>query len=124
VRRPLGSVHAKNGLILALALMGAMPYGVPAVWSVAVGGGIQVVNLRGLERAVAWLVHVGPERPTAFLQLVLAARFAAVVAAAGVVLWTLPVEPIAFAVGLSTVVPAVIWHGLATAPAEREEGEA
>jgi hypothetical protein len=123
VRRPLQSIHAKNALILALALLGAMPYGVPAVWSVALGGGIQVVNLKGLERAVAWLVSLAPRRPSALLQLVLAARFVAVLAAAGVALWMLPVEPIAFAAGLSTVVPAVIWHGLATSPARPEEGE-
>ena len=123
MNRPLQSVHAKNAFILALALLGAMPYGVPAVWSVAAGGGIQVVNLRGLERAVAWLVSLAPRRPAAFLQVVLAARFVAVLAAAGVALWALPVEPVAFVVGLSTVVPAVIWHGLATAPAAPREGE-
>jgi hypothetical protein len=36
----------------------------------------------------------------------------------GLVLLKLPVQPIAFAVGLSTVVPALIWHGLA--PGQRE----
>jgi hypothetical protein len=124
VRLSLRSIHAKNALILALASAGAMTYGVPAVCSVAVGGGIQVVNLRGLERAVGWLVSHAPARPGGLAQLVLGGRFVAVLAAVGAALWLLPIEPIPFVVGLSTSVPAVIWHGLSTAALEREKSRA
>jgi hypothetical protein len=108
----LRSVHAKNGLILALALLGSIPYGVPAATSVLAGGVIQIVNLRGLERVVGWLSGVAPREPNALVQVVFGFRFLALFVSVGVVLWTLPVEPIPFTVGLSTAVPAVLWHGV------------
>jgi hypothetical protein len=37
-----------------------------------------------------------------------------VLAAITVALLWLPIEPLAFIVGFSSLVPAVIWHGLAT----------
>jgi hypothetical protein len=124
VSRPLRSIHAKNACVLALALALVMPYGVPAVWGVAAGGAIQIVNLRGLERYVAWLVGVAQGAPTGLVQVVLGFRFVAVLAAAGAALLLLPVEPIPFALGLSTVVPAVIWHGLTTPPPRVDGGGA
>ncbi len=46
------------------------------------------------------------------LRAVLAFRFLAVVALAGWALVTLSVEPVPFVIGLSTVIPAALWHGL------------
>jgi len=124
VRGPLRSIHAKNGCVLALALLLVMPYGVPAVCSAAAGGAIQIVNLRGIERYVAWLVGAAPRASTGLAQVVLGLRFVAVLAAAGAALVLLGLEPVPFAVGLSTLVPAVIWHGLTTPPQPVDGGGA
>ena len=112
------SVHAKNGLILALALGVALPFGWRVVASVLLGGGIQVVNLRGLERSVGGMLHLAAGGRGGAFQALLSLRLLLLLGLVGIILLTLPVEPIAFAVGLSTVVPAVLWHGLASGPRE------
>jgi hypothetical protein len=111
-----GSLAAKNAAVLLLALLGSIPYGWRAAASVAVGGGIQAVNLAGLERSVRLLSRLATEGRGGPAQILLASRFLILVGAVGLALFTLPVSPVAFAVGLSTAVPAVIWHGLARAP--------
>jgi hypothetical protein len=52
------------------------------------------------------------------LQGLLALRLLLLLGLVGLVLLTLPVQPLAFALGLSTVVPAVLWHGLTSAARE------
>jgi hypothetical protein len=114
--RALASLGAKNAVVLALALLGSIPYGWRAAASVAVGGGVQAVNLAGLERSVRLLARLGVEGRGVPAQILLASRFLILVGAVGIVLFALPVQPLAFALGLSTAIPAVIWHGLASAP--------
>ncbi len=108
------SLHTKNALILVLFLGAAAPFGWAALMSVAIGGGIQLVNLRGLERSVGGMLRSAG----GLLQALLALRLLLLLGLVGIVLATLPVQPLAFALGLSTVVPAVLWHGLTSA--ERE----
>jgi len=107
------SLQAKHALLLALAIAGAIPYGCHAVWSLALAGGIQVVNLAVTERSVRLVAAAHAPAFAAqvlfFLRLllVLAAIFAGLVLARA--------QPLPFLAGLLTVVPAVLWHGLAAA---------
>ena len=114
------SLHAKYTIVLALAFAGAIPYGCLAAWSLALGGGIQVLNLTALERSVRAVLFAGRARgnaaPVAHAALLLRALLFFV--AVTYVLVAVPVQPIAFLAGLLTIVPAVLWHGLA-APAPR-----
>ncbi len=110
------TLHRRHAGCLALALLCAMPYGWPAVFSLAVGGGIQVVNLIGLERSVQSLAALAVAERGGAAQGLLVLRFLGVIAAVGLALWKLPIDPLWFALGLSALVPAVIWHGLATSP--------
>jgi hypothetical protein len=116
--RRSASLHAKHLLVLALAVAGAIPYGLHAVWSLAAGGGIQVVNLTVLERSVRALLGAGATAPAA--QALLALRLLLLFAAVTFVLVATDVQPLAFLAGLLTVVPALLWHGL-SAPAPRSE---
>ncbi len=113
--RPV-SLHTKNALILVLFLGAAAPFGWAALMSVAIGGGIQVVNLRGLERSVGGMLRTSGVG--GLLQGLLALRLLLLLALVGIVMATLPVQPLAFTLGLSTVVPAVLWHGLTSAARE------
>ncbi len=117
--RLLSSLHARHVVCSVLALLCSMPYGWRAVFSLAVGGGIQIVNLVALERSVASLVALASASRGGAGQVLLATRYLALVAAVGVALWKLPIDPLFFAVGLSALVPAVIWHGLAASPSGR-----
>lgn len=116
MKRRSASLHAKHLLVLALAIAGAIPYGFHAVWSLAAGGGIQVLNLTVLERSVRALLGAGAVAPAA--QMLLALRLLLLFAAVSFVLFRTDVQPLAFLIGLLAVVPALIWHGL-TAPAPR-----
>ena len=109
------SIHARNALVLAGGLLGAAPLGWHVVASLALGGGMQVVNLRGLERSVRGMLGLAAQGQTYGARALVAVRWALFLGAVVLALTTLPLEPIAFLVGLSTVVPAVIWHGFATA---------
>jgi hypothetical protein len=110
VSAALSSIHRKSLVILALALAGAIPYGWAAVWSVALGGGIQVVNLKALERTVSALRS--PRVSARGLRVALALRFALVVGLVGWAILHLPIAPLAFAAGLGIVVPAALWHAV------------
>ena len=111
----VASVQTRNAEVLALVLLATIPLGWRAVASVAIGGSIQMVNLRLLERSVSGLIQdADPARSRAFRAL-LALRLVLMLGMVGAVLLLSPVEPLAFTLGLSTVVPAVIWHGLRTA---------
>ena len=109
------SIHRKNALILGIALLGAAPFGWGAVASVALGGGIQVLNLRGLERGVQAMVGLAAGGQTGAARALVAVRWVLLLGAVALCLVALPVQPIAFSVGLSVIVPTVIWHGLETA---------
>lgn len=115
------TLHRKNALVFALALAGSIAYGWLAAASLALGGGIQIVNLIGLERSARLLARRAAEGQGAGMRMLLMLRFAAVVAAVGVALLTLPVEAIPFVIGLSTVVPAALWHGLERSPQPQRE---
>ncbi len=51
------TVHSRNAWVLALELLAASPFGWRVLASLLLGGGIQIVNLRGLERSVIWLTR-------------------------------------------------------------------
>jgi hypothetical protein len=106
------TLHHKNALVFALALAGSIAYGWLAAASLALGGGIQIVNLVGLERSARLVARRAADGQGAGVRMLLMLRFAAVAAAVGVVLLATPIEAIPFVVGLSTVVPAALWHGL------------
>lgn len=106
------SLHRKNALILGLALLGAVPFGWRAVASVGVGGGIQIVNLRALERSVAALLGLAERGKGIWVQLLLPVRLILMLAVVGFALLSGAVEPIPLVVGLSTTVPAVLWYGI------------
>ena len=73
------------------------------------------MNLRGLERSVRAMLGLAAQGQTYGTRALVAVRGALFLGAVVLALTTLPLEPIAFLAGLSTAVPAVIWHGLATA---------
>ncbi len=113
--RPV-SLHTKNAMVLALFLGAVAPFGWTALISVAIGGGMQLVNLRGLERSVGGMLRTSGVG--GLLRGLLALRLLLLLGLVGMVLLTLPVQPLAFALGLSIVVPAVLWHGLTSAARE------
>ena len=110
--KPPLTIHGKNALILGVVLLGMIPFGWEAFGSAALGGGIQIVNLRGLERGVAAMLALAAEGRTLGSRVLLSLRWFLVLGLDAFCLVVLPLEPIAFVVGLSTFVPAVIWHGL------------
>ena len=116
----LSSIHRKSFVVLTLALAGAIPYGWAAVWSVALGGGIQVINLKALERTVSALSS--PRVSGRGLRLALALRFAFVIGLVGWAILYLPIAPLPFAAGLGIVVPAVLWHAIEANRRVRAEG--
>ena len=115
------SLHAKYAIVLALAIAGAIPYGCHAVWSTALGGGIQLLNLSLLERGVRAVLSAGAASGNAasLAQVTLLVRTVLFFTAGIYVLAFTPVQPLAFLAGLLVIVPAAVWHGLVSAsPAE------
>ena len=111
------SLHAKYLIVLALAIAGAIPYGCHAVLSLALGGGIQVLNLAVLERSVrAALAGQAGGLATLFLF----SRMLLVLFAVGLLLARGGVAPVPFLVGLVALIPAAIWFSLEKA-SERSE---
>ena len=110
------SLHGKNALVFALALVCASTLGGGGGGSVlvgvALGGAIQMVNLRLLERTVAALLGLAQARGRAGVLVLVALRFSVLMGLCVVILLTLRVHPVAFAAGFSTAVPALFWHGL------------
>jgi len=110
VTRRSASLQAKHTCLLALAIGGAIPYGCHAVWSLALAGGIQVLNLAVTERSVRLVVA---EPASAFAaRLVFLMRLLAVLAAIFIAVRLLGAKPAPFVVGLALIVPAALWHGL------------
>ena len=110
----LASLHAKHAVV-ALALIGAAAvFGKGALASVALGSGMQAVNLFWLERSVqGWLQHAAVGQGGMSQRATL--RLLALLASVAAVLATLPIEPVGFLVGISSAVPAVLWYGWADA---------
>jgi hypothetical protein len=107
------SLQAKHALLLALAIAGAIPYGCHAVWSLALAGGIQVVNLAVLQGSVRLVIGGRVARPAT--QLVLFLRLLLLGAAVLAALGHLGAAPLPFVVGLLAIVPAALWHGASRA---------
>jgi uncharacterized membrane protein YedE/YeeE len=118
----LGSVHRKHALLLTLAAIGSILYGWVALGSLLLGGGIQVINLRALDRTASRLRDFARGGSPGPLRALLAFRFVLIVGLVGWVLLRLPVQPGPFVVGLGLIVPAVLWHGLETARQRSVEG--
>lgn len=110
------SLQARHGLVLLLAITGAIPYGCHAVLSLAVGGGIQVLNLAVMERSVRAALA---GQASGLATLVLFLRFVLVFLAVALVLMRGGVAPVAFLAGLFALIPAAVWFGLDRAAAER-----
>ncbi len=120
------SVHMLHALLLALAIAGTIPYGWHTAGSLALGGGIQVLNLRLLERSVRLMIGASLERGTRARLAVHAAallRLLLLVAAVGWTLTQTPVEPLPFGAGLLLVLPALAWYGLREAPQTGKAGQ-
>jgi hypothetical protein len=113
VTRRSASLQAKHLLLLALAIGGAIPYGCHAVWSLALAGGIQVVNLAVTSRSVRLVVAQPVSASGAHLVFML--RLFAVLAAVFLALRVLGAAPLPFAAGLLMIVPAAVWHGFSQA---------
>lgn len=117
------TLPGKHFAVLVVALLASFPYGWRASASLLLGGGIQVVNLKALERSVASLLGLaavksrGPDTEPASRGLRLGAalllqlRWGILMGVVAAILLTLPVEPIALLVGLSTAAAAALWHG-------------
>lgn len=105
------SLQAKNTLLVALATAMAVPFGSQMVASVAVGGVMQIVNLRALERSVAALLGLA-QGGSSLGRVLIAGRWVLFLTAVALVISLTSLHPVALIVGLSTSVPAVLWHGL------------
>jgi ATP synthase I chain len=114
-------LHAKYLIVLALAIAGGISYGCHAAWSVALGGGIQLLNLTVLERSVRAVLSTGSAAGNAasLAQVTLVLRTVLFFTAVIYVLAFTSVQPLSFLAGLLVIVPAALWHGL-TPPAPQE----
>lgn len=114
----LRSIHAKHALLVAVAFVGAIPYGWHAAWSLAAGGAIQALNLAVLERSVRRMIGSTDSTlggGTAGGRILALARFGLLLGSVAWILSRTSVEPLPLLVGLSMLVPAVAWHGIAEA---------
>jgi hypothetical protein len=109
--RSVLSLQAKTVLLVALAAALAAPFGSQIFASVAVGGVMQIVNLRALERSVAALLGLA-QSGSSLGRVLLAGRWLLFLTAVALVIGLSSLNPIALIIGLSTSVPAVLWHGL------------
>ncbi len=108
------SLHAIHGALLAVALAGSIPYGWSATASLALGGGIQVLNLRALERSVRLMLASTVEsgsRARLAAHAVSGLRLLLLLALLSWVLIATPVRPLAFGIGLLLAVPALGLYG-------------
>ncbi len=106
----LASLHTRHACVAAALVGGAAMFGTSALASVALGSGMQAVNLFWLERSVqSWLQQAAAcDSGAARLASV---RLLALLAGVAAVLFSIPVDVVAFTVGISSAVPAVLWHG-------------
>jgi hypothetical protein len=111
------SIHRKNAWVLAALVAGALPFGGKAVAGAALGGAIQCLNLRALERCVGAIASAARPGAALLARALVASRWLFLLAAVGAALVASPVHPLALLVGLSSAVPAALWHGLAASRA-------
>jgi hypothetical protein len=111
------SLHARNAVVLAIVMAAALLAGRQAIASAALGGALEAVNLLGLARGVRALVARAETGAYPGVALFVGVRVLALLGSVGAALLLLPVDPLWFVLGLSTAVPAAIWHGLSGAPA-------
>jgi hypothetical protein len=106
----LGSLHTRHACVAAALVGGAAMFGTGALASAALGSGMQAVNLFWLERSVeGWLRQSADGHAGVAGQA--AVRLLALLASVGAVLLWIPVDIPAFTLGISSAVPAVLWHG-------------
>lgn len=108
------SLHAIHGALFAVALAGAIPYGWSATASLALGGGIQVLNLRALERSVRLMLASTVESGSRARLAAHAASGLRLLLLLALLSWVLiatPVLPLPFGIGLLLVVPALGLYG-------------
>ena len=111
------SLHTRHACVAAALVGGAAMFGTSALAGVALGSGMQAVNLFWLERSVqGWLQQAAAGHTGVAQQA--AVRLLALLASVGVVLLWVPVDTMAFTVGISSAVPAVLWHGWVSARRE------
>lgn len=112
------SLHAIHLGLLAVALAGSIPYGWSATASLALGGGIQVLNLRALERSVRLMVASTVESGSRARVAAHAASGLRLLLLLALLAWVMvatPVAPLPFGIGLLLVVPALAWYGISQA---------
>ena len=115
------SIHAKNAIsLIAIASLCAI-FGREYLLSALVGGLVQVVNLYFLERATSWMLGLVELGGSGVARALLALRFSLLLLFCALLLILLPVEPIGFAIGFSTILPASVWYALSP---DRSEAEA
>jgi len=108
------SLHLIHGALLAVAIAGSIPYGWSATASLALGGGLQVLNLRALERSVRLMLASTVEsgsRARLAVHAVSGLRLLLLLALLSWVLVATPVRPLPFGIGLLLVVPALGLYG-------------
>jgi hypothetical protein len=108
------SLHAIHLGLLAVALAGSILYGWSAVASLALGGGIQALNLRALERSVRLMVASTVESGSRAKLAAHAASGLRLLLLLALLTWVMvatPVAPLPFSIGLLLVVPALAWFG-------------
>jgi hypothetical protein len=106
----VASLHLKNACVLAVFCLLAAPFGASVLKSVALGGMLAAVNLRLLERSVIAPL-TAPDGGGIVLRLFLHMRMGLLFAVLAVVLLSERAEPLPLTLGLSSAVPAVLWHG-------------
>lgn len=114
------SLHTKNAicLVVLLAICGASAIGRDYMLSALVGGFVQVVNLYFLERATSWMLGLVEVGGSGVLKALLGLRFVFFLMLCAALLIFLPVEPVGFAIGFSSILPAAIWYGLTATASE------
>ena len=105
------SIHAKNALSFAVLFAATLPLGRELSTAVAVGGVLQVFNLVLLERGVGWLLGTLAPSGGGLVRALISLRFGFLFGLWAVLLIAFRLDPIGFAVGFSSVVPAMLWHG-------------
>jgi len=108
----LQSLHGKHAVVALALIGGAALCGKSALASVALGSGMQAVNLFWLERSVQGWLQQAASGQTGVAQRA-GLRLMLLLASVGTVLLWLPIDVIAFTVGISSAVPTVFWHGIA-----------
>ena len=112
------SIHTKNAVCLFILISVSAAVGREYLLSALVGGFVQIVNLYFLERATAWMLGLVDLGGSGVVKALLSLRFVFLLLVCALLLVLLPVEPLGFAIGFSSVVPAALWYGLSASRSE------